>query len=110
MTFSLILPIFHFLWKIIQQTLEGILGGSYENLEIRCFDRARDPELNDFEYRFISKKPFPTFELSKQELYVRRFVGSYGCLYLFIGNHNRCTNNCVVRKRNICSDTTTYWT
>ncbi|WJZ83237.1 hypothetical protein VitviT2T_002936 [Vitis vinifera] len=57
--------------KIIQQALEGIPGGPYENLEIRCFDRARDPELNDFEYRFISKKPSPTFELSKQELYVR---------------------------------------
>ncbi|CBI23157.3 unnamed protein product, partial [Vitis vinifera] len=40
--------------KIIQQALKGIPGGPYENLEIRCFDRARDLELNDFEYRFIS--------------------------------------------------------
>ncbi|XLR56250.1 hypothetical protein S83_012381 [Arachis hypogaea] len=57
--------------KIIQQALEGIPGGPYENLEIRYFDREREPEWNDFEYRFISKKPSPTFELPKQELYVR---------------------------------------
>ncbi|KAL1341833.1 hypothetical protein AAHE18_09G115000, partial [Arachis hypogaea] len=57
--------------KIIQQALEGIPGGPYENLEIRYFDREREPEWNDFEYRFISKKPSPTFELLKQELYVR---------------------------------------
>ncbi|KAK9080970.1 hypothetical protein Scep_031003 [Stephania cephalantha] len=57
--------------KIIQQALEGIPGGPYENLEVRRLDRARDSEWNDFEYRFISKKPSPTLELSKQELYVR---------------------------------------
>ncbi|MCE5166730.1 hypothetical protein HAX54_025306, partial [Datura stramonium] len=57
--------------KIIQQALEGIPGGPYENLEIRRFDRLKDPEWNDFEYRFISKKSSPTFELSKQERYVR---------------------------------------
>lgn len=57
--------------KIIQQALEGIPGGPYENLEIRRFDKVWDPEWNDFDYRFISKKPSPTFELSKQELYVR---------------------------------------
>ncbi|KZV30743.1 NADH-plastoquinone oxidoreductase subunit 7 [Dorcoceras hygrometricum] len=51
--------------------LEGIPGGPYENLEIRRFDRIKNPEWNDFQYRFISKKPSPTFELSKQELYVR---------------------------------------
>ena len=57
--------------KIIQQALEGIPGGPYENLEIRSFDRGQSPEWNDFDYRFISKKPSPTFELAKQELYVR---------------------------------------
>ena len=57
--------------KIIQQALEGIPGGPYENLEIRDVDRERKPEWNDFDYRFISKKPSPTFELPKQELYVR---------------------------------------
>ncbi|CAI8585063.1 unnamed protein product [Vicia faba] len=57
--------------KIIQQALEGIPGGPYENFEIRCFDREKEPEWNDFEYRFIGKKSSPTFELPKQELYVR---------------------------------------
>ncbi|RHN59678.1 putative NADH dehydrogenase (quinone) [Medicago truncatula] len=57
--------------KIIQQALEGIPGGPYENLEIRSFDREKEPEWNDFEYRFIGKKSSPTFELPKQELYVR---------------------------------------
>ncbi|KAI3894914.1 hypothetical protein MKW92_037471 [Papaver armeniacum] len=49
--------------KIIQQALEGIPGGPYENLEARRFDKARDPDWNDFDYRFISKKTSPTFEL-----------------------------------------------
>ncbi|KAH1190163.1 NAD(P)H-quinone oxidoreductase subunit H, chloroplastic [Glycine max] len=35
--------------KIIQQALEGIPGGPYENLEIRCFDREKEPEWNEFE-------------------------------------------------------------
>jgi len=57
--------------KIIQQALEGIPGGPYENLEIRRFNRVKNTEWNNFEYRFINKKPAPAFELSKQELYVR---------------------------------------
>ncbi|KAK3440552.1 hypothetical protein EUGRSUZ_B00847 [Eucalyptus grandis] len=57
------IKLFNKLWRIP--------GGPYENLETRCFARERDPEWNDFEYRFISKKPSPTFELPKQELYVR---------------------------------------
>ncbi|MCE3215415.1 hypothetical protein HAX54_002316, partial [Datura stramonium] len=47
-----------------------------------------NPEWNDFEYRFISKKPSPTFELSKQERYVRveapkRRIGNF-----LIGDHS----------------------
>ena len=57
--------------KIIQQALERIPGGPYENLEIRRFEIEKEREWNDFEYRFISKKPSATFELPKQELYVR---------------------------------------
>ncbi|KAH0854229.1 hypothetical protein HID58_090095 [Brassica napus] len=60
--------------QIIQQALEGLPGGPYENLESRGFDKKRNPEWNDFEYRFISKKPSPTFELSKQELYEIKVV------------------------------------
>ncbi|TYI58729.1 hypothetical protein E1A91_D11G381300v1 [Gossypium mustelinum] len=52
--------------KIIQQALEGIPSGPYENLEIRCFDRERDPEWNDFEYRFI--KLYARMEAPKGEL------------------------------------------
>ncbi|KAL5081746.1 hypothetical protein RYX36_010167 [Vicia faba] len=29
--------------KIMQQALEGIPGGPYENFEIRCFDREKEP-------------------------------------------------------------------
>jgi len=56
--------------KIIQQALEGLPGGPYENLEICCFDRGKEPEWNEFEYQFTSKKSSPSFELPKQELYV----------------------------------------
>ncbi|QCE14651.1 NADH dehydrogenase I subunit 7 [Vigna unguiculata] len=55
--------------KIIQQALEGLLGGPYENLGIRCFDREKEPEWNEFEYQFNNKKSSPSFELQKQELY-----------------------------------------
>ncbi|KAL5550165.1 hypothetical protein UlMin_000341 [Ulmus minor] len=52
--------------KIIQQAMEGIPGGPYENLEIRYFDRERNPEWNDFEYRFI--KLYVRVEAPKGEL------------------------------------------
>lgn len=57
--------------KIIQQAVEKIPGGPYENLEVRRFKKEKNSEWNDFEYRFLGKKPSPNFELSKQELYVR---------------------------------------
>ncbi|KQJ96818.1 hypothetical protein BRADI_3g27266v3 [Brachypodium distachyon] len=57
--------------KIIQQAVEKIPGGPYENLEVRRFKKEKNSECNDFEYRFLGKKPSPNFELSKQELYVR---------------------------------------
>ncbi|KAB1998239.1 hypothetical protein ES319_D12G075400v1 [Gossypium barbadense] len=55
--------------KIIQQALEGI--------------PERDPEWNGFEYRFISKKPSPIFELLRQELYAR-MEGPNGELRIFL--------------------------
>ncbi|KAK7370719.1 hypothetical protein VNO78_37272 [Psophocarpus tetragonolobus] len=77
--------------KIIQQALEGLPGGPYENLEIRCFDREKEPEWNEFEYRFISKKSSPSFELPKQELYVR-IEAPKGELGIFlIGDQNGIT-------------------
>nr|AZN62463.1 NdhH [Pseudotaxus chienii] len=57
--------------RIIRQALEVIPGGPYENLEVRRLNKGKDSQWNDFESRFISKKPSPTFELSKQEHYVR---------------------------------------
>nr|YP_009158572.1 NADH-plastoquinone oxidoreductase subunit [Lepidozamia peroffskyana]AFR59355.1 NADH-plastoquinone oxidoreductase subunit 7 [Lepidozamia peroffskyana]BAR93778.1 NADH-plastoquinone oxidoreductase subunit [Lepidozamia peroffskyana] len=57
--------------KIIRQALKIIPGGPYENLEARRLDKGKDSEWNDFEFRFISKKPSPTFESPKQEHYVR---------------------------------------
>jgi NAD(P)H-quinone oxidoreductase subunit H len=57
--------------KIIQKAVEKIPRRPYENLQARCFKKAKNPEWNDFEYRFLGKKPSPNFELPKQELYVR---------------------------------------
>lgn len=57
--------------KIIQQVLEGIPGGPYENLENRRFNTTKNSEWNNFEYRFLTKKLSPNFELLKQEFYVR---------------------------------------
>ncbi|VAH75089.1 unnamed protein product [Triticum turgidum subsp. durum] len=57
--------------KIIQQAVEKIPGGPYENLEVRRFKKEKNSEWNDFEYKFLGKKPSPNFELSRQELYVR---------------------------------------
>ncbi|KAL5647012.1 hypothetical protein ACJX0J_003770 [Zea mays] len=37
--------------------VEKIPGGPYENLEARRFKKAKNPEWNDFEYRFLGKKP-----------------------------------------------------
>ncbi|KAL8260984.1 hypothetical protein R6Q59_025033 [Mikania micrantha] len=47
--------------KIIQQALKGIPGGSYENLEIRRFDRVKDTVWNEFDYRFIKVQAINSF-------------------------------------------------
>ncbi|KAK9660231.1 hypothetical protein RND81_O237600 [Saponaria officinalis] len=57
--------------KIIQQALEGIPGGPYENLEIRRFNRINILNGMILNIDSLVKKPSPTFELAKQELYVR---------------------------------------
>ncbi|KAI3897766.1 hypothetical protein MKW92_004949 [Papaver armeniacum] len=62
--------------------------GPYENLEARCFDKAGDYDWNDFDYRFISKKTSPTFELSKQELYVRVEAPKGELVIFLIGDHS----------------------
>ncbi|CAN1863339.1 NAD(P)H-quinone oxidoreductase subunit H, chloroplastic [Linum perenne] len=119
---------------IIQQALERIPGGPYENLETRHFDRERHPEWDDFEYRFIS---FINLQILPQLIKRMKLADImdnkvqainsffrlealneiYGismdpCPYFgsCIGNYDRCTSNCMVRKRNIRGATTTYWT
>lgn len=47
-----------------------------------------DPGWNDFEYGFISKKPSPTFELPKQELYVRVEAPKGELRIFIIGDQN----------------------
>ncbi|KAK9081070.1 hypothetical protein Scep_031065 [Stephania cephalantha] len=44
--------------KIIQQALEGIPGGPYENLEVRRLDRARDSEWNVLNIDSLSVFPW----------------------------------------------------
>ncbi|MCL7040240.1 hypothetical protein MKW94_001770 [Papaver nudicaule] len=43
-------------FKIIQQALEGIPGGPYENLEARRFDKERDSDRNDLTIDLLVKK------------------------------------------------------
>nr|AJB98590.1 NADH-plastoquinone oxidoreductase subunit 7 [Botrychium sp. ternatum/japonicum] len=57
--------------KIVQQALEALPGGPYENSEARRPNEKKDSEWNDFDYRFVGKKSSPTFKLPKQEYYVR---------------------------------------
>ncbi|CAN1862475.1 NAD(P)H-quinone oxidoreductase subunit H, chloroplastic [Linum perenne] len=62
---------------IIQQALERIPGGPYENLETRHFDRERHPEWDDFEYRFI-KELYVRVEAPKGELGIF-LIGDQSC-------------------------------
>nr|AJB98509.1 NADH-plastoquinone oxidoreductase subunit 7 [Helminthostachys zeylanica] len=57
--------------KIVQQALEVIPGGPYENSEARRLNQGKDSEWNDFDYQSIGKKSSPTFKLPRQEYYVR---------------------------------------
>ncbi|CAN6454646.1 unnamed protein product [Victoria cruziana] len=58
--------------EAINWDLSGpMLRASGIQWDLRKVNRYEYLELNDFEYRFISKKSSPSFELSKQELYVR---------------------------------------
>uniref|UniRef100_A0A453LG34 NAD(P)H dehydrogenase subunit H n=1 Tax=Aegilops tauschii subsp. strangulata TaxID=200361 RepID=A0A453LG34_AEGTS len=54
-----------------------LLGPSYRphlvqfSRLFRHFKKEYNSEWNDFEYKFLDKKPSPNFELSRQDLYVR---------------------------------------
>jgi NAD(P)H-quinone oxidoreductase subunit H len=57
--------------KIIQQALDGLPGGGYENLEARRLAEGPKSEWNAFDYQFIGKRSSPTFKIPKGEHYVR---------------------------------------
>jgi NAD(P)H-quinone oxidoreductase subunit H len=57
--------------KIIQQALQGLPGGPYENLEAKRISSGPKSEWGGFDYQFISKKSSPTFKIPKGEHYVR---------------------------------------
>ncbi|KAH0851469.1 LOW QUALITY PROTEIN: hypothetical protein HID58_094729 [Brassica napus] len=63
-------------------------GGPYENLESRGFDKKRNPEWNDFEYRFISKKPSPTLNYRNKNLPPKGELGIFliGDQWVFLGD------------------------
>lgn len=57
--------------KIIQQALQGLPGGAYENLEAQRMVEGYKSEWNGFDYQFIAKKVAPTFKIPQGENYVR---------------------------------------
>jgi NAD(P)H-quinone oxidoreductase subunit H len=57
--------------KIIQQALNGLPGGAYENLEAQRMKAGAKSEWNGFDYQFIAKKLAPTFKIPQGEHYVR---------------------------------------
>nr|QQP00330.1 NADH dehydrogenase subunit 7 [Selaginella pallidissima]QQP00364.1 NADH dehydrogenase subunit 7 [Selaginella pallidissima] len=54
-----------------QQASRFTPGGPYENLEARRPKKNSIEDWNNFEYRFISKKPSPTLRSPEREHYVR---------------------------------------
>ncbi len=44
---------------------ENNIRGAFQNLKTQQPHQGKNSEWNDFEYQFISKKPFPTFKLPK---------------------------------------------
>ena len=57
--------------KIIQQAMDGIPGGPFENLEAQRMAGGPKSEWNDFQYQFIGKKSSPMFKVPEDEHYVR---------------------------------------
>ncbi|XVF74020.1 hypothetical protein PTKIN_Ptkin13bG0028500 [Pterospermum kingtungense] len=69
--------------KIIQQVLEGIPRGPYKNLEIDALIEKWIQNGMILNINSLVKQPSPTFELPKQELYVR-MEASKGELGIFL--------------------------
>ncbi|KAH0446100.1 hypothetical protein IEQ34_023891 [Dendrobium chrysotoxum] len=58
-------------WEVKWQKEGDTLARYLVRIENRRFHRTKDSEWKNFEYRFLTKKLSPNFELLKQELYVR---------------------------------------
>jgi NAD(P)H-quinone oxidoreductase subunit H len=74
--------------KIIQQALQGLPGGSYENLEAKRIASDRKSEWNGFDYQFIAKKIAPTFKIPQGELYTRVESGRGELGIYLVGDDN----------------------
>lgn len=69
--------------KIMQQAIDQIPGGSYENLEAKRISEGKKSEWDEFDYQFVGKKIAPTFKIPKGEHYVRLESGK-GELGIFL--------------------------
>jgi NAD(P)H-quinone oxidoreductase subunit H len=74
--------------KIIQQALEKLPGGPYENLEAKRMMEGRKSEWNSFDYQFLGKKLAPTFKIPEGELYARVETGKGELGIYLIGDEN----------------------
>ncbi|MBD2775695.1 NAD(P)H-quinone oxidoreductase subunit H [Iningainema tapete] len=74
--------------KIIEQALQGLPGGAYENLEAQRMKAGAKSEWNGFDYQFIAKKIAPTFKIPKSEHYVRVEAGRGEMGIYIIGDDN----------------------
>lgn len=73
--------------KIINQALQGLPGGPYENLEAKRIAEGKKSEWNGFDYQYVAKKVAPTFKIPEGEHYVRLESGK-GELGIFIQGNN----------------------
>ncbi|BDA74785.1 NADH dehydrogenase subunit 7; NdhH [Rivularia sp. IAM M-261] len=74
--------------KIINQALQKLPGGAYENLEAKRIAAGTKSEWNDYDYQYIAKKVAPTFKIPKGEHYVRVESGRGELGIYVIGDDN----------------------
>lgn len=74
--------------KIIQQALQGLPGGPYENLEALRLVEGRKSKWHEFDYQFIGKKLAPTFKIPEGELYARVETGKGELGIYLIGDNS----------------------
>ncbi|MEB3216909.1 MAG: NAD(P)H-quinone oxidoreductase subunit H [Nostocales cyanobacterium 94392] len=74
--------------SIINQAIQGLPGGAYENLEAKRMEAGKKSEWNDFDYQYIAKKVAPTFKIPQGEHYVRIESGRGELGIYLIGDNN----------------------